>query len=60
MHTKFWSENLNGRGHSEDLGNNNRMDLQEIGWESVDCMHLAQDMDNWWALVNTEMNLQVP
>jgi hypothetical protein len=20
MHTKFWSDNLKGRGHSEDLG----------------------------------------
>jgi hypothetical protein len=22
-----------------------RMDLREIGWEVVDCMHLAQDRD---------------
>jgi hypothetical protein len=36
------------------------MDLREIGWEGVDWMHVAQDRDWWWALVNTVMNLQVP
>jgi len=39
---------------------NIRMDLREIGWEVVDWMHLAQDRDQWWALVNMVMNLQVP
>jgi hypothetical protein len=34
-----------------------RMDFRETGWESVDCIHLAQDSDQWWALVNTAMNL---
>jgi hypothetical protein len=28
------------------------MDLREIEWEDVDWMHLAQDRDQWWALVN--------
>jgi hypothetical protein len=37
-----------------------RMDLIEIGWEILDWMHLAQDWDQWWVLVNTIMNLQVP
>jgi hypothetical protein len=32
----------------------------EKGWEDVDWIHLAQDRDQWWALVNTVMNLQVP
>jgi hypothetical protein len=36
------------------------MDLREIGWEVVDCMHLAEDRGQWWALVNTVMNLHVP
>jgi hypothetical protein len=36
------------------------MDLREIGWEGVDWIHLAQDKDQWWAFVNTLMNLQVP
>jgi hypothetical protein len=39
---------------------NIRMDLKEIGWESVEWIHLAQDRDWWWALVNMVMNLQVP
>jgi len=36
------------------------MDLREIGWEGVDWMFLAQDRVQWWALVNTVMNLWVP
>jgi hypothetical protein len=36
------------------------MDVREIGWEAVDWMHLAQDRDQWWALVNMIMNLRVP
>jgi len=39
---------------------NVRMDVREVGWEGVDWMHLAQDRDQWQALVNTVMNLQVP
>jgi hypothetical protein len=27
--------------------NNIRMDLRETGWESVDWIHLAQEMDQW-------------
>jgi len=33
--------------------------IQQVGWEGVDWMHLAQGMDMWRALVNTVMNLQV-
>jgi len=36
---------------------NNRMDLREIVRESVDWLHLAQDRDQWLAVVNTVMNL---
>jgi hypothetical protein len=39
---------------------NIRIDVREIGWEVVDCIHLAQDRDHWRAVVNTEMNLWVP
>jgi hypothetical protein len=35
------------------------MDLRKVGREGVDWMHLAQDRDQWWAVVNTVMNLQV-
>jgi hypothetical protein len=40
--------------------NNIGMDLREIGWEGVEWMHMAQDRHQWWALVNTVMNLWVP
>jgi hypothetical protein len=36
------------------------MNVREIGWEGVDWMHLAQDRDQWRAVVNTVMNLRVP
>jgi hypothetical protein len=34
--------------------------LREIGWDSVDWIDLAQDREQWRALVNTVMNLRVP
>jgi hypothetical protein len=37
-----------------------KMDLREIGWYGVDWIELARDRDQWKALVNTVMNLQVP
>jgi hypothetical protein len=37
-----------------------RMGLGEIQWEGVDWIHLVQDRDQWWAVVNTVMNLRVP
>jgi hypothetical protein len=36
------------------------MDLREIGWDGRDWIELAQDRDQWRALVNTVMNLRVP
>jgi hypothetical protein len=39
---------------------NIRMDLREIGLEGLDLIHLAEDRDQWRALVNTVMNLWVP
>jgi hypothetical protein len=36
------------------------MDLREIGWDCVDWIELAQDMDQWRALVNRVMKLWVP
>jgi hypothetical protein len=39
---------------------NIRMDLREIGWGDMNWIDLAQDRDQWRALVNTVMNLQVP
>jgi hypothetical protein len=39
---------------------NIKMDLRDIGWDGVDWIDLAQDRDQWRALVNTVMNLRVP
>jgi len=64
VHTKFWSENLKGRDHSgrhkprwED---NIRMVLGEIRWDGAAWNHPAQDMAQWWAVVNMVMNLRDP
>jgi len=32
------------------------MDAKEIGCEGVDLIYLAQDRNQWWALMNTVMN----
>jgi hypothetical protein len=45
--TRRWVENI-------------KTDLTEIGWDGMDWIHLAQDMDQWRALVNRVMNLRVP
>jgi hypothetical protein len=38
---------------------NIKMDLGEIKWDRKDWVDLAQDTDQWKALINTVMNLQV-
>jgi hypothetical protein len=59
---KFW----NRYRRKEPLGrprrrwvDNIKMDLREIGWDSMDWIDLAQDRDQWRALVNAVMNLRV-
>jgi hypothetical protein len=39
---------------------NFKTDLIDIGWDGMDWIDLAQDRDQWRALVNTLMNLRVP
>jgi hypothetical protein len=48
MDTRFgtWKDNI-------------KMDLQEVGWEGMERIDLAQDRERWWVLVNTVINLQV-
>jgi hypothetical protein len=37
-----------------------KMDLGETRGDGVDCIDIAQDRDQWRALVNTVLNLRVP
>jgi hypothetical protein len=39
---------------------NIKMDLREIKWDGVDWIDLAQDRDQWRALLSMVMNLWVP
>jgi hypothetical protein len=39
---------------------NIKMGLREIGWSGMDWIDLAQDRDQWRALVNMVMNLEGP
>jgi len=39
---------------------NIKMDLWESGWKVSTSMHLAQDKDQWRAVVNAVMNLRLP
>jgi hypothetical protein len=39
---------------------NIKINLREIGWIVIDWIEVAQDRDQWRALVSTVMNLRVP
>jgi hypothetical protein len=38
---------------------NIKIDLREIGWGGINWIDLAQDRDQWRALVNTVIKLRV-
>jgi hypothetical protein len=38
---------------------NTKMDLQEIGWEELKTIDLAQNREKWQVLANTVMKLRV-
>jgi len=44
------------RRRQEDM----KMDPQEVGYEGMDWIELAQDRERWQALVNAVTNLRVP
>jgi hypothetical protein len=37
-----------------------QLDLQEIRWENVDWINMAEGTDKWRAVVKAAMNLRVP
>jgi hypothetical protein len=61
--TGFGWEIPKERDHLEDLGIDGRMGskwtLGRLVGGGVDWIHLAQDRDCWWTVVNTVMNLWV-
>ena len=42
------------------MGDNIKMDLEEVGRGCGNWMGLAQDRDSWRAFVSTVMNFRVP
>jgi hypothetical protein len=44
---RWWEDNI-------------KMDLRELGWGGMDWIDLAQERDQWRALMNTVINLRVP
>jgi hypothetical protein len=61
MHTNFSSEVKTPHGRPRHRWKDNiKMDLREIGWEGVHWILLAQDRDQFQAVVNTVMNLWDP
>ena len=46
-HRRRWEDNI-------------KMDLQEVLYEDMDWIELAQDRDRWWALVNAAVKIRVP
>ena len=39
---------------------NIKMNIQEVGWEGMYWIDLAEDRDRWWAYVNVVMDLCGP
>jgi hypothetical protein len=41
------------------MEDNTEIGLKDVGWEGVEWIHIAQDMDQWRAFVITVMSLRV-
>ena len=54
-----WGKETTGETQTQ-MGDNIKMDPQEVGEGCEDWLELAQEKDRWRALVSTVMNLRVP
>jgi hypothetical protein len=62
MHIGYWWESRNKGDHWEDQDVGGCTILKWISerWDGTDLIDLAQDRDQWRALVRAVMNLRVP
>jgi hypothetical protein len=64
MNIGYWQEIQKERDHWEDRDVGGwtilKWILDRMGWDGMDWINLAQDRDQWRALVNAVMNLRVP
>jgi hypothetical protein len=64
MYIGYWWESQKVRDHWEDQNVGGwttlKCYLREIGWTGMDWIDLAQDRDQWKALVTTVISLRVP
>jgi hypothetical protein len=56
---KFSQKPKGTEGPRHRCQDNFKMVLKEIVYEGVDWIHMAQDRDQWYGLVNSAINLQV-
>jgi hypothetical protein len=57
--TGFWLGGPKVSDQWEDLGLRGRITLREMGIDEANWIRLDQDRVQWWAFVNTVMNLRV-
>jgi hypothetical protein len=61
--TGFWWESWKEKDHLKDQGVDGRMvskwTLGRLVGGGVEWLHVAQDRDRWWAVVNAVTNLRV-
>jgi hypothetical protein len=60
MHGKIQKSEENSHFKYRHREDNIKMDLRETLCEHVDWIHVFQGKDQWWALVNTTMNISFP
>jgi hypothetical protein len=55
------SESKRPMGRPRSMWEDNiKLNLRETGIDGENWIQLAQDRAQWWAFVNTEMNLRIP